>query len=331
MDKLKALVLPSQSQFEMVSDPNIREIINTYFETDYNDKDREMTQAELFYIIGQYDVILTSWGSPIIDLQILSKAEKLKYVGHAAGSMKNRIPFEAFNQGIRVFSAALRIADSVAEYCLASIIACLRYLPQQNNAMRDGKWKNEAYKGRELTGKRIGLVSLSSTARAFLRLIKPFHCEILVYDPYINHEKAQQFGVKLASLEEVMSCPVVSLHAPDLPATRGMISGELLKMLPDGAVLVNSSRGKIIDENSLIAELSTGRFMAALDVYEIEPLPQDSLLRQMDNVLNTPHIAGYTIEGHQSLMGCVVRDIIAAIKGELTYYEIDARQWDIIA
>ncbi|MDI3311843.1 MAG: hydroxyacid dehydrogenase [Thermoanaerobacterium sp.] len=331
MSKLRALVVPSRTQFEMVSNPATRQLIDTFFDTDYNNKGREMTQTELADVIAKYDVLLTTWGSPVIDNNALSRAGRLKYVGHAAGSVKNRIPFEVFEKGIRVFSAASRIADSVAEYCLASILACLRYLPQQNAAMKAGKWKVDVYNGHELRKKKVGLVSLSSTARALIRLLKPFECEILVYDPYMTDEKAQMFEVKPASLEEVFSCPIVSLHTPDLPTTRGMITRELIKMLPDEAVFVNSSRGRVIDEQALIEELSTGRFIAALDVYTVEPLPQDSPLRKMDNVLITPHIAGHTIECHEELMGCVVRDIIAAINNEPTKYEIDPRQWEIIA
>ncbi|HUX22801.1 MAG TPA: NAD(P)-dependent oxidoreductase, partial [Spirochaetia bacterium] len=149
--------------------------------------------------------------------------------------------------------------------------------------------------------------------------------------PFLSEEEARRLGATKASLEQVMGCPVISVHAPTLPETEGMITKEHLRMIPDGAFLINSSRASVIDEAALITELKTGRFRAALDVYTKEPLPASSPLLSLENVLLTPHIAGHAVEGHQGLMEAVVSDILAAIEGRPTRYEVKKDVWQRIA
>jgi phosphoglycerate dehydrogenase-like enzyme len=153
----------------------------------------------------------------------------------------------------------------------------------------------------------------------------------LAYDPYVNSKQAAELGVRLGALEDVMARPVVSIHLPQLPATKGLISREQLARLPDDAILINSSRGSVIDEDALIDELSAGRIRAALDVYETEPLPKTNLMRKLPNVFLTPHIAGATEQGHLSLMRCVVEDIINAAEGRPTCCEVNPKRWEILA
>ncbi len=329
--KPKALVLPCHKQLVQVCDENTLALINERFDATYIQSENDITEQEEREIIGGYDIVLTSWGSPVIGAETLAAAKNLKYIGHAAGSVKNRVPFEAFGRGVRVFSAAPRIAYSVAEYCLAAIMTSLRFLPTFNTALSNNGWKISNLKGYELRGMKVGIVSLSSTARALIPLLKLFECEILAYDPYCSDEQFAKLGIKKASLEEAMSCRVVSIHAPLLPETKGMITADLLKLIPDGGLFVNSSRGNIIDQAALVAELKSGRFNAALDVFEKEPLPENHELRSLSNVLATPHVAGASVQGHLSLMGAVVCDIVAAIDGKETAYEVDPGKWDLLA
>ena len=277
-------------------------------------------------------MLLTTWGSPVLDTESLAKAQVLKYVGHAAGTVKARLPYETFERGIRVFSAAPRIAESVADWCLAAIMAMLRRFPALDAGMhRGGEWSGDSELGKELAGSKIGIVSLSSTARALLPMLAPFRCDILAFDPYVTAEQAAELGVRLGSLEEVMSQPIVSSHLPKLTATNGMISREQLARIPDGGIFINSSRSSVLDEAALTDELSSGRISAALDVYDTEPLPADNPLRKLTNVLLTPHIAGATAQSYTSLMRCVVENIINAIEGKPVKYEVDPSRWEILA
>ena len=332
MSKLKALILPSAPQLDRVCPPDVRELIQNYFDAEFNMTGAEYSKEEQDALIGETEVLLTTWGSPILEVDSLDKAPNLKYIGHAAGTVKPRLPFETFGRGIRVFSAAVRIADSVADWCLAAILMMLRRFPEYDAEMHGSAVNRvEIPKGMELTGMKVGIVSLSSTARALLPLLAPFHCDILAYDPYVPAKQAEELGVRLGSLEDVMALPVVSIHLPQLPATKGLISRELLARLPDDAILINSSRGSVLDECALIDELASGRIRAALDVYETEPLPPTNPLRKLPNVFLTPHIAGATVQGHLSLMRCVVEDIINAAEGRPTYCEVNPKRWDILA
>jgi len=208
----------------------------------------------------------------------------------------------------------------------------LRGMPVLDRGMHQGgPWGGSGVLGRQLAGMELGVVSLSSTARALLPLLAPFHCDVLAYDPYVTEPQAAALGVRLGTLEEVMARPVVSVHLPVLPSTKGVITKEMLALIPDGGLFVNSSRAYVLDEDALIRELASGRISAALDVFDTEPLPQDSPFRTFRNALLTPHIAGASVQCYQSLMRGVVEDILAASEGGPVRYEIDPAKWDIMA
>lgn len=331
MGKPKALVLPPKSRMDEVCSAECVRLLNEHFEPIWNEKGTDYTQEELAELIGSAEVMLTSWGSPVLTEELLEQAPKLRMIGHAAGTVKGRIPPTAFSKDIRIFSAAPRIAQSVGEYCLTVLMSSLRYMPTFDKQVKEGNWRLHSLKGRELAGQTIGIVSASSTARAFLKLLAPFNVNVLVYDPYLKDEVAAQLQVKKASLEEVMQCSIISIHAPKLPATYKMVTKEMISSIPDNAILINSSRADVLDEEALIEELQKGRFFAALDVFTKEPLPADSPLTKLDNVLLSSHVAGATVEGHLALMQGVVEDIIRSIKQEKTTTEVTQVMWENMA
>ncbi|WP_248926567.1 hydroxyacid dehydrogenase [Paenibacillus hamazuiensis] len=329
--KMKALVLSPESRLKEVCSAKCRARLNEYFDVTWNETGRDYTKEELAGMVHDAEVIVTSWGSPSLTEEALEKAGKLRAVGHAAGTVKNLVPKRIFSRGVRVYSAAPRIALSVGEYCLAALLASLRYLPTLDTSLRAGQWRELGLKGRELTGSTVGIVSASSTARAFIKLLAPFHANILIYDPYLSDEAAANLNAKKASLEEVMSCPIISVHVPKLPATERMLNRELIARIPDGAIFINSSRAQCLDEQAFMEALESGRFFAALDVFEKEPLPADHPVRKLPNVLITPHVAGATVQGHLALMEEVVEDIIRGLQNEKTVYEVSERMWEVMA
>ncbi|PZE22314.1 hydroxyacid dehydrogenase [Paenibacillus xerothermodurans] len=331
MGKPTALVLPPQSRLDEVCSSECVRLLNKHFEPVWNQTGRDFTEEELAGMIGSVEVVLTSWGSPKITEQMLEKSPKLRMIGHAAGTVKGRIPSTVFAKRIKVFSAAPRIAHSVGEYCLSVLLASLRHIPAFHDEMRAGQWRASGRKGRELAGQTIGIVSASSTARAFIQLLAPFRVTIKVFDPHLSDEAAATLGVTRASLEEVMSCPIVSIHAPKLPATYRMITRELIERIPDGALFINSSRTDVLDEEALLEQLQSGRFFAALDVFSREPVHSDSPFLALNNVILTPHVAGATVEGHLSLMEEVVRDMVRCLEEETTCFEVTERMWETIA
>jgi phosphoglycerate dehydrogenase-like enzyme len=325
-NKPQIVVAPSSARLADVCNDRCRQLIDEHFTPEWNDTGHELSADELANRLPGATAVLTSWGTP----PIADPPKELRAVAHAAGSVKRLVSREIFGRDVAVFSGALRIADSVGEYCLAATLTLLRRLPIFDAGVRAGGWKNSDVRGLELTGKRTGIVSASSTARAFLRLLQPFRPTVLLYDPYLSDSAADELGVRKAELDEVMSCEIVSIHAPALPQTEGLITKELLGKMPDGAVLVNSSRGATVDQEALFAEIAAERLFVALDVFTPEPpqLPNPLPL----NVMLSPHIAGDTREGHLALMEYVVRDLIGWLeRGEIGPTKVDGRAWEILA
>jgi phosphoglycerate dehydrogenase-like enzyme len=278
------------------------------------------------------DVLLTSWGTPHLDASIWAEGNGPKVVAHAAGSVKRLVDPAVLDQGVAVFSAAGRIAWSVGEYCLAAMLTLARELPRFDAAVRDGGWKQTAFRGGELAGQRVGLLGASATARALITLLEPFGCDLVVYDPYLTADRAAALGVRRASLEEALSCPFVSLHVPDVPETKGLVTRKLIELLPDNAVVVNSSRGPAIDQQALLDHVLDGRIRAALDVYDPEPPALDAKTLAAPNLLLTPHIAGDTRHGHLALAGYVVADVLGYLdNGTKGPSYVDPAVWSIAA
>ncbi|MFC4597346.1 hydroxyacid dehydrogenase [Cohnella hongkongensis] len=329
--KWNALILPPESMLETVCSAECRKLLEEHFHPVWNTASRDYTQDQLMERIGDADVVLTSWGSPILTEDHLREAKRLKMIGHAAGSLKGKVPDTVFQgRNIRLFSAAPRIALSVGEYCLAVLLNGLWRFPQLHGQVGSGIWRNGAF-GRELRGQTVGIVSASATAKAFIRLLEPFQVQIRIYDPYLTRESAERLGAVQCGLEEIMRCPIISVHAPSIPETKNLLSAEYIRMIPDGAIFINSSRGAVLDEKALVEQLRTGRFFAALDVLEEEPPSPDHPLLGLDNVLLTPHVAGMTVEGCRTLMFEIVQDMIRASEGKPTRYEIGETAWSLMA
>ena len=305
----KVFVAESPTRTADVCSPACRQLLNQHFDVRWNDGP-ELTAAQLTDNLDGVEVLLTSWGSPRLDETLLASLPSLRVVGHAAGSVKGLLPQNAFDHLGAVFSGAPRIADSVGEYCLGATLTLLRRLPQFDARLRTGGWKSSTLRGQELSGRTVGLVGASSTARAFLRLLHPFGTDVRFYDPYLSEESAAQLGATKSSLSQVMSSDIVSIHLPATAETEAMITADLLSLMPDGGIFINSSRATTVDTRALGAEIASHRIYAALDVFETEPPTLGADIRGADNVLLSPHIAGDTLQGHLALMDFVVRDII---------------------
>lgn len=178
-------------------------------------------------------------------------------------------------------------------------------------------WKSPEMEADELRGKTIGFIALGMVAQEVIRLLKPFHVRFIAYDPYMRPEKAGELGVELMPLHAVLErAQMVSIHLPQIPETVQMIGHAELRLLQDGCMLINTSRGSVIHEHALIEELRTNRFYAALDVFEQEPLPLDSELRRLPNVLVRPHIAGVTPSSRKRIGRSLVDDMVSYFNGE---------------
>jgi phosphoglycerate dehydrogenase-like enzyme len=287
-------------------------------------------------LLAEAEVLLTHWGAPTITAGVVTAAPGLRLVAHGAGTVKDLVTPAVFDAGITVTSAAAANAVPVAEYALGAILwankdvfAGARLL--RGEADPDG-WAHHARPVGNV-GKRIGIVGASLVGRRLIELLRPFDLRVAVYDPFLDAAGAAELGVELVDDLVALcgSCDVLSLHAPSLPSTRHMIGAAELAALPDGAWLVNTARGALVDHEALVTEVRTGRLNAVLDVTDPEPLPADSALLRLPNVIVTPHVAGAQGNELVRLADLVVGEIERFAAGEPPRWPVTAADWDRIA
>ncbi|MFO7957921.1 MAG: NAD(P)-dependent oxidoreductase [Candidatus Brocadiia bacterium] len=197
--------------------------------------------------------------------------------------------------GVQVIDASDACNEAVAEWTVGAAIAGLRKFDAYDRQMKSGVEWPSFHEASQLNGSTVGLVALGRVGRIVARYLGVFDCRVLAFDPGVSEEEAVALGVELVDLDTLLStADVVSLHAPVTEQTTGMIGERELSLLKDGALLLNCARAALTDGKALREELATGRIRAYMDVYEPEPPPLDDPLREIDNVVMTPHVAGTT-------------------------------------
>jgi phosphoglycerate dehydrogenase-like enzyme len=277
-----------------------------------------------------YDALVVCHGSPYIDADVFNAAPRLKFVGELEGDrFANRIDVEAATErGIRVVDTTHGSSLPVAEWALALMMIGLRNAGEQFRRLIRGdefrRSRDDAgFRLGELTGRQVGLIGLGHIGRRLVELLQPFRCSILVYDPYAPKEVAQALHVELAPLERVMSdADVVVCTAPLTPRTRGMIGARELDLLKTDSVFVNVSRGAIVDTDALIARAARGDIRVCLDVFDPEPIPAGSPVRDLPNVFLSPHIAGVTAACRPRFFSFMVDELERFFAGYDTLYDI---------
>ncbi|MEU6380676.1 hydroxyacid dehydrogenase [Streptomyces sp. NPDC046909] len=246
--------------------------------------------------LAETEVLFTHWGAPELTAETLHRLPRLRAVVHAAGSVKHHVTDAVWRRGITVSSAAAANALPVAEFTLAAILfANKRVLDVARDyaAARTRPDLLPYYSGHGNYHRTVGIVGASRIGRRVLDLLRPHDLDVLLHDPYVDDRQARDLGAESVSLDElVRRCDVVSIHAPQLPETRHMFDARRIALLRDGATLINTARGSLVDTDALTAHLVTGRLHAVLDVTEPDVPPADSPLYTLPNVLLTPHIAG---------------------------------------
>ncbi|WP_229893836.1 hydroxyacid dehydrogenase [Streptomyces platensis] len=242
------------------------------------------------------EVLLTCWGAPPLTDRVLAAAPRLRAVVHAAGSVKHHLTDACWDRGIAVSSAAAANALPVAEYTLAAILFANKRVLHAAHRYRGLRAPHD-WPG-ELAGagnyrRTVGVIGASRIGRRVIELLRPFDLRVLLYDPYVEAAEATRLGAAPVPLDALCAdSDIVTVHAPQLPATRHLLGARQLALMPDGATLVNTARGALVDEAALLPELVTGRLHAVLDVTEPELPRPGSPLYDLPNVLLTPHVAG---------------------------------------
>ena len=246
--------------------------------------------------LAEVEVLLTGWGCPPIDEEVLRRAPKLMAVIHAAGSVKHHVTQACWDRGILVSSAVEENALPVAEYTVAAILFSQKRVLEASHAYRAGRTQLDwtaAFPSMGNYRRVVGIIGASRIGRRVIELLRPFDVDVLLADPHIDEDEARQHGVTLVELDDLLAgSDTVSIHAPSLPETARMLDRRRLALMRDGAVLINTARGALVDEEALTNELVSGRLHAVLDVTEADVLPAESPLWELPNVLLTPHVAG---------------------------------------
>jgi phosphoglycerate dehydrogenase-like enzyme len=281
---------------------------------------RSFTQGNTREILRRTDILITGWGCPAIGRDILEMAPQLKLIAHAAGTVKGFLSPDVLEAGIAVTHAAEANAIPVAEFTLATIIFANKQVFRFRDIYRADRNRTRVF---PLTSRpvgnfhrTIGIIGASRIGRRVIELLEPFAFSVLLHDPYVSPRDAAALGVESVSLEELMRrSDVVSIHAPALPSTHRMIDRRQLALMRDGATLINTARGIIVDQQDLIDELRTGRIDAIIDVTHPEVPEESSALYDLPNVFLTPHIAG-AIGNERELLGeYVVEEVERFVQG----------------
>lgn len=245
--------------------------------------------------LAEAEAILASWGMPVLDEAFLARAPRLRAVIYAAGSVKGFMTDAAWRRGIQVSSGAFANALPVAEYTVAAILFAGKGVLAFRDYYRDVRKENTP---RALFGhvgnyrRTVGIIGASRIGRRVLWLLRDYDLELLVCDPFLSREEAERLGADKVPLDELCArSDIVSMHAPELPETRHLLDERRIGLLRDGATVINTARGSLLDTGTLSKHLEAGRLNAVLDVVDPVPEPGSGLFT-LPNVLLTPHVAG---------------------------------------
>jgi phosphoglycerate dehydrogenase-like enzyme len=289
-------------------------------------------EAELGEFAASLDVLVVCHGSPFVSGDVLAQAPGLTLLGELEGDrFAHRLDVAAtYARGVRVVDTSNGSSWPTAEWALGLALIGRRnagalfrrmiaheptYLPAEERS-------GPGYDAAELTGKRVGMIGFGHVARRLVELLRPFGVETRVFDPYAARELAEQYGVAFAPFATVLESDVVFVLVPETSTTVGMLGEAELALLRPGSVLVNVSRGKVVDAAALLDRLRQGDVIACLDVFDPEPLPLDSPLVDLPNVFCTPHIAGVTEESRRRFFSLMVDECLRHLDGLEPLYEL---------
>lgn len=257
-----------------------------------------------------------------IDAEALEAAPALKVVARAGVGLDNVDIKAATTAGVMVVNAPTSNIISAAELTVGHILSLARRIPAAHASLAQGQWKRSAYTGTELFEKTVGIIGLGRIGALIAARLQAFDMRVVAYDPYVTSARAQQLGVQLLGLDELLEqSDFVTIHMPKTPETTGMIGAEQFRIMKPSAFVVNVARGGLIDEEALHAALISGEIAGAgLDVFTSEPPVEGGTARallDLPNVVVTPHLGASTEEAQEKAGVSVARSVRLALGGEL--------------
>jgi D-3-phosphoglycerate dehydrogenase / 2-oxoglutarate reductase len=284
----------------------------------------DLANGDLASEIAPYDALIIRSATQVT-AAVLEAAGTLKVVARAGIGLDNVDVEAATRRGVMVVNAPQSNIISAAEQAMALLLGQARNLPQADGALKRGAWERSRWEGVELAGKTLGLVGLGRVGGLVAQRAAGFGMRVIAFDPYVSTERAKEMGVDaMPSLEALLvQSDFVSIHLPRSPETEGLIGARELALMKQGARLVNTARGGIVDEEALTKALVDGHLGgAALDVFAVEPTTQSPLF-ELDNVVVTPHLGASTREAQDKAGTTVAEMVRLALKGEFVPYAVN--------
>jgi D-3-phosphoglycerate dehydrogenase / 2-oxoglutarate reductase len=269
------------------------------------------------------DAILVTYAK--LPGELLRQLTRCKAIGRFGLGVDNIDIPAAAALGISVTYVPDYCMQEVSDHAMALLLATARKVPLSNKLVQSGRWEVPPIVPiHRLSGRVLGLVGFGNIPRALAPKARAFGLRVVTHDPYVSPDVLSAAGVAGVSFDRLLEMSdFVSIHAPLMPATRGLFNADVFHKMKKGAVLINTARGPLVDEAALIAALDTGQLGgAALDVVTTEPLTKDSKLLGRDNVILTPHTAFYSVEALEELQTKCAADVARVLSGEQPVYPV---------
>lgn len=276
-------------------------------------------EGSLRDLAQEADALITRGGIKVTR-ELMASSPRLKAVGvHGIGC--DHVDLEAARElGKIVFNTPTALTETVAEMTMAMMLSLTRRIASADKAVRAGEWSRKYgdLRGTEIMGKTVGIIGLGKIGSAVARRLKPFGVRMVYSDVRENPELERETGIERVAIKELLSkSDIVTLHVPYTSGTYRIISGKEIEMMRDGAFIVNTARGRVIDQGALVEALRRGKVAgAALDVFEEEPLDPGSPLASMDNVILTPHLGASSMEAMERMSVQVADGILKVLHNE---------------
>ena len=288
----------------------------------------EAEGGELFDAISDANALVVRSGTEVTE-ELFEAAPELVIVGRAGIGVDNIDIDAATDHGVIVANAPEGNVRAASEHTVAMAFATARSIPQAHARLKAGEWAKGEFLGTELNGKTLGIVGLGRVGQEVAKKLDSLGMDLVAFDPYISEERAEQLGAELEDLETTLErADVLTIHTPLTPETENMIGeAELAEM--EGGYIVNCARGGIIDEDALAEAVDDGIVAgAALDVFADEPLPEDSPLLAVEDVIVTPHLGASTEAAQENVAVSTAEQVLAALKGEPVMNALNAPSMD---
>jgi D-3-phosphoglycerate dehydrogenase / 2-oxoglutarate reductase len=276
----------------------------------------DLSPADLLDVIGGYDGLLVRSATKV-SKEVIDAGERLQVIGRAGIGVDNVDVDAATRRGIVVANAPQGNILSTAEHTIGLILAVVRRIPQAHGELVQGKWEKKRFMGAELHNKTLGIIGLGRVGTLVAQRMHAFGMKIIARDPYIAPQRAARLGIDLVDTDELLErADVITVHTVKTPETYHMFSTAEFDRCKPGAVIVNASRGGVIDEEALARAIKDGKVGgAALDVFESEPTTSSPLFG-LDQVVVTPHLAGSTAEAQDKAGIIAAEQVLLALRGE---------------